>query len=1034
MVGQIITSDKTDVSLVPYSGIQFLTYTFNFDTYSRPSRDYVWRPKVVSSSDPATRYELLAQSDDFDDQGQPTLNPKPDDKIISVSKSRALDTFTGHWIPVPYLAAKNALDRPYAEGPCNWARVRVAKLDQQPVPGAEGTPGPTHAIVFAFDTELLPRTGGLYLGPSEEDARDRQQFKLASRIADIGWVLSSPEIGKNESAFRERQDWVSRWIDSILLAQQRPGRVIEDFPMESASRYLSFIDLIASAIKPPTIRFIDNVTTSLNAFDVDLVLDIGNSRTCGILMENHPNENHNEIANASVLKLRDLGEPHLTYSDPFESHVELVHADFGLEAFARHHGMRFFWPSPVRVGPEVARIRAQTAGNETASGISSPKRYLWDFEPATQDWRIIKSPGYAETDPPQIERALRKFVNARGDVLREIEQKAEFYRGFQTRSRKVDVNVRAGRSLSFSRSSFFTFMLAEIVLQAMAQINSPDYRRDRRFQDLPRRLRKVILTVPTAMTIREQRILRSRADATVKLIEEIQKFGRNGTMKGDPLPRVEIGWDEASCCQFVYLYNEITQKFGGNVSDFVNLLGSPRAYCPAEQTPDANAKLQPSLRVASVDVGGGTTDLMIATYYVEDRVALKPVQVFREGFRLAGDDVLGTVVQRVVMPGIQDGLTKSGVRAANDLLNVLFGGDKAGMSEQDKHLRRQFVLQVLEPIALAVLRDYEDSDLKNSDVGRTQSVRQLIEEGQVPPISPRVRGYLESPAHRSGATTFAIEDCEIFFDYQKMRESVTAVLAPVFDNIAEAIHHFQPDVVLLSGRPSRLPATLDLLVDKLPIAPDRILPLHRYVIGPWYPFRELNNIFISDPKTTAVVGAMLCTFVQANRIRNLTVDISGFKLRSTVKYIGRVESGRLRGEDIHFTPVSGLRGQDELAELRYHAPIVLGARQLPVERWSASPLYYLRLQGGEATENLRLPILVRLRRQRPEEADAETQSFGSAAVLNYLREEAKNEELMIESAESITGTPAKAYMNLTLETMIRGDEGYWLDTGIIFLN
>jgi hypothetical protein len=47
----------------------------------------------------------------------------------------------------------------------------------------------------------------------------------------------------------------------------------------------------------------------------------------------------------------------------------------------------------------------------------------------------------------------------------------------------------------------------------------------------------------------------------------------------------------------------------------------------------------------------------------------------------------------------------------------------------------------------------------------------------------------------------------------------------VFDT-REALHRFDGDAVLLSGRPSRLPAVSQLLIDKLAIAPDRIVRMH----------------------------------------------------------------------------------------------------------------------------------------------------------------------------------------------------------------
>ena len=69
-------------------------------------------------------------------------------------------------------------------------------------------------------------------------------------------------------------------------------------------------------------------------------------------------------------------------------------------------------------------------------------------------------------------------------------------------------------------------------------------------------------------------------------------------------PEVRCSWDEATCTQLVYLYNEITEKFQGDARHFFALMGRKRG---------ADA---PSLRIANVDIGGGTIDLSITTFAV----------------------------------------------------------------------------------------------------------------------------------------------------------------------------------------------------------------------------------------------------------------------------------------------------------------------------------------------------------------------------------------------------------------------------------
>ncbi len=1027
------------VTLVPYSGIQFLTYEFNLDEVSRFTRTFVWRETPGRQDENTKQLNLIPGSDEINPDGSPTVVPSSGDITIDVSKARALVPFVDQWMPLPYFAVVGGDGNgTFKRGPSNWVRVKVSEVSDE-----ENRSDITHRAVFAFDTELLERTGELYVAPSEEDAKERQTFRLATKIADIGWVLSPPRKDVAKGSFLENQEWVSRWVEESYIQFQRrealksgrPIRLEENYPLECVSRYLAFVALLNEATTPPQVHFIDTISRSSKSQTVlvDLVLDIGNSRTCGILIENFPNEKRGDIANSHVLQLRDLGEPHRIYTEPFESHVVLAHADFGPEQLSRMsgNGRRFFWPSPVRIGPEVSRILVGSTGNEFSSGLSSPKRYLWDFEPVLQEWQFLHSDTYKEADPPRILRALKRFVNARGDVIREFESQSNFYRSFTTRSRKIELEKGTRGGLTFARSSFYTFMFVEILVQAMSQINNPEYRSKCKFQDMPRRLRRVILTLPTALPVREQWIMRSRATAAIKLLEEMTKYGREGQVTDMESPTVQITWDEASGVQFVYLYNQISHKFGGNVGDLVALLGRPRVFAESDKVPESNDAPEPSLRIASVDVGGGTTDLMVTTYYVEDDVALKPIQVFRESFRLAGDDILQSVIQHIILPSLQTSLENAGVRSARELLLERFGGDRADMAEQDRHLRRQFVRQILEPIALAVLSAYEGSENQRPAIV-TSTIGQFIKQGGYPPPALNVKDYIQIGARESGAPDFDLEECAIEFEIERARDSIMAVLSSAFDNIAEAVHHFDPDVVLLSGRPSRLPGTVDLFTNKLAVPPHRVVPLHKYVVGPWYPFRKSNNIFISDPKTAAVVGAMLCTYAQGHKIPNMAIDTSRFRMRSTAKYIGRLENGRLREKDVLFTD-SGEGGSEEVKELRYHAPIFLGYRQLPFERWTASRLYRLQLESGETTQNFKLPIRVTLRREKPEEYTPDESEPETVALRNYVINEAMKEELTIEDAEAVNG-PAKAYIHLSLETISTTEDGYWLDTGILFLS
>src|SRR6478736_2732448 len=90
----------------------------------------------------------------------------------------------------------------------------------------------------------------------------------------------------------------------------------------------------------PQIRLIDTHSESLNyaPIPVDLIVDVGNSRTCGILIESHGEHGGGSLSLSDPLTLRDLSRPEHTYQSAFESRVEFVRPMFGLDGQSRLSG------------------------------------------------------------------------------------------------------------------------------------------------------------------------------------------------------------------------------------------------------------------------------------------------------------------------------------------------------------------------------------------------------------------------------------------------------------------------------------------------------------------------------------------------------------------------------------------------------------------------------------------------------------------------------------------------------------------------
>ena len=67
----------------------------------------------------------------------------------------------------------------------------------------------------------------------------------------------------------------------------------------------------------------------------------------------------------------------------------------------------------------------------------------------------------------------------------------------------------------------------------------------------------------------------------------------------------------------VYLYGEITQKLAAQSRASCASSAGERPFARAGAHARSERRARAGVRIASVDVGGGTTDLMITTYYAE---------------------------------------------------------------------------------------------------------------------------------------------------------------------------------------------------------------------------------------------------------------------------------------------------------------------------------------------------------------------------------------------------------------------------------
>lgn len=1024
---------KNPVSLIPGGCPQLLDYEAPKSVLEGIKYDFEELQERDASGNQVLR--LHAYRKNKDNEYVDEMNPE---KISSGSgynrnAGDAIRPWLNQWMPLPFLRMReqkwqDSDECRFEYGPSNWARARLSE---------DSTDPDKLRLVLAFDMQVEERKSNVYAALAPEDVDANAHFRLAWRLRDNAWFMDL--------------EWVEEWIREIWdLWQKKIGRRPreEDPRFGHLASYLTYLSAIWRISRECEVYVIRPGSTP--CVDVDLVLDIGNSRTTGILVETQV-QTATRLTDSYLLQLRDMSSPEHIYTDPFDTRIEFSEISFGNQALSMRsdrESTAFVWPSPARIGPEAARLATLSRCEKGSTGMSSPKRYLWDERDWRRTWRFNTQ---TEDAPFVVRGPLAQKINSSGTPLCCMED-ARFKNNKKLRAQERE---SAFESL-FTRSSLMMFLLVEIIQQALLTINSPGQRIRRDLRDSPRRLRQIIFTVPPGMPIAEQKIYKRWADWAVHVLWDALGWERFyiGNQKNRPSgamrdyresPVVRCNWDEATCTQLVFIYNEITRKYQGDAALFCLTEGRKRQI---GQRQDA-----PSVRVAAIDIGAGTTDLSITTFELASDTGstprMAPHQDFHDGFTIAGDDILRAVIAQHVLPAIGDALVAAGVPSAEDALAALFGRDTMDARKDKTNQRIQFIRQIAVPVGLCLLEMYEKADLRKGSGKMVFRIGDCFRqpangenedaenEGNEPDNAPLPctlhsmpgEGALEYVKDYAGShgnnTDFNIMDVAITLNPLHINDTVRDVLKPVLENLCEVINLYDCDALLLTGRPSRWPGIVETIYSLLPLPPGRIYPMADYRVGGWYPFSDpMGNM--TDPKTTVVVGAILCALAEG-QLEGFSFDPHSLKLVSTARYIGEMElTGQIKKDKVWFVvDPEKEKVAPKQREVTFSGPMAVGFRQLDAERWTTTRFYFLEWGSTEALEkhSSKIPFKVKLNFLLPEKEDGQSASSGRDEG------EFEIEEIIGRNGESLPN----AALEIRLQTLPR-DEGFWMDTGIIYEN
>ncbi len=867
----------------------------------------------------------------------------------------------GKWLPMPMY--EKEVSGQSAGYPHGWCRVKIESVGEKQKNGIQ-----KYRLVWAFDTKLAKDAGEGVLRPAFlGGSGDRKEYSLCNRTdLLLGSFLNIPD-GQNDAP-------IGDYLVSLFgldLREDKPHKY------KFIVYYIYLINFLRLSGAAPEITLYSKEDKQI---PVDMSVDIGNSRTCAVLFEK------GDFTKARMLRLRDLSEPWRSYENAFDMRIVFRRADFGGDL--TQDKTLFQWPSLVRVGEEAKHLVYRSleghGESERTTNYSSPKRYLWDDRSYENRWELM----VIDDDPTNLKVNPQIFIEGFTDHFDDDGTYLEKPKEFDLFSLgQTDTQCH------YSRRSLMTFVMIEMLQQAQSYINSSKFRDMHGQIDCRRYLRNIIVTCPTAMPIEEQLTLRKAALDATKLLVKLNPSQPEMTITPDPSklrPTDDIeelqrrGWlyDEAFASQLVYLYAELAQRYGGRVDHFFQLKGHLRQKMQ-EQGFEGN-----SLTIGTIDIGAGTTDIMVTAYGQKGKGRLTPVPLYYDSFYSAGDDILHNVIRDVILEGSNNGSdvlgsigsalsariqkmtpdelltiprikdtkayreTVENIRLAmteedarqqrhhltHELMHHFFAENSANQSEKDRRCRLDFCTQVSHPMSQFFLEL-----LKQGRPTKLYTFDELF-----PKEKPA--DYLLN--HFEYHFGFRFEDLSWRYDPETVGAIVRETMEPIIKALSVVMYAHHCDILVLSGRPTNLEPLTELFLKYIPIAPNRLVRLNQYRVGRWFPLATEEGYFQESQKAVVAVGAEVGYLASTTGFNGLVLDFSNLAktMKSTACYMG------LYDEDLQEVRSPFLTPENSTATLKGISvfPCYIGCKQFNAPKYQARPIYAIYNNSNSAQLNIML--------------------------------------------------------------------------------
>ena len=755
-------------------------------------------------------------------------------------------------------------------------------------------------------------------------------------------------------------------------------------------------------------------STGADPVQVDLVVDLGNTRTVALLLEHPSHESIPFGHRVQPVRFMPPGDSYkvqnfngsgiafdeLSIIDSWfvlkRSNFSEMEPPFGIEKVltvdsasteestdhipSRRKVLKYIANTFVEMSPALigggnfnggarAALAQAPLDEDARFTMGSPKRYAWDDRTVgtsgSSYWSQLPNLKNEENDRPfyfeKLDGLFRLFMDPEG--------KDWDVNGTPKESDLANAPFRNSPP-NFPRRDSICWFAMSVLESAYRQINSDNYLNVAKRRTLPRKLSKVSVLYPSGWTKLEKNEYFDQWKRALKIFTTThlscnEQINLN-SMDNSILPTFEErGLDEAMCAQLPVVYSEVT-SLGGAGKEWLNLYGNGK-----------------KTRVMNIDIGGGTTDFSVIEYRKDDLVANDSNQaikrndptakllaklLYKDGKSIAGDTLVKKIIEDLLIPewilssvGPLENLDQ---KIRNWIAKMFEEPESIVFADVDPRLPAK-VARIVRLVFLPVVNNLlaKLGDKGSGDDKIEIDIAELVNGEILDSLNEITNEMLDRKTHDCNTANGNIfsNNKTLHFNRSLLEQVIDDVFAELFDDLLQIFREFPCDLVILSGKPSELSRIRDRIEEGLPLLPQRIINLKNYMAGEWYPFAEKGRV--TDAKTAAVVGAALHQDI-------LNGNLRGFSLREEphleqmAHYWGTINQNLGLDEffkNLLFDKRKLVYGKESIVDCEIPIGCILGRKSFRNAKSSPEPVYQLCYDDNLEEENGSQSVRLKLR-------------------------------------------------------------------------